>query len=214
MTNVTFLTKLSLSTVGVAVIALGIGGTAQAGTFNNSTGLTNPTQTINFNEFPLAEGDQVTNQFSSLGVSFTNLYNTRAYNNSFPNIAGNTLANFINGSINNSFSIKFNNTLTEAAFTLVTNPGISTLTALLNGVVVETFTATTHTSSGNFYGFAGINFNEIVVNAGGVNNAALIDNIQTSKSVPEPASLIGILGLGAFGITSLCKRKQQAAVKA
>ncbi|MDP5015748.1 MAG: PEP-CTERM sorting domain-containing protein, partial [Dolichospermum sp.] len=33
-------------------------------------------------------------------------------------------------------------------------------------------------------------------------------------SVPEPASLMGILGLGAFGVTSLRKRKQVSAVKA
>ncbi|MEH2002025.1 MAG: DVUA0089 family protein [Nostoc sp.] len=33
-------------------------------------------------------------------------------------------------------------------------------------------------------------------------------------SVPEPASLIGILGLGAFGLTSVRNRKQQVAVKA
>ncbi|WP_375539811.1 PEP-CTERM sorting domain-containing protein [Cylindrospermum sp. FACHB-282] len=38
--------------------------------------------------------------------------------------------------------------------------------------------------------------------------------MQTSKSVPEPASLMGILGLGVFGITSLHKRRQQAAIKA
>jgi hypothetical protein len=33
-----------------------------------------------------------------------------------------------------------------------------------------------------------------------------------SASVPEPASLIGILGLGAFGVTTIRKRK--ATVKA
>ncbi|MBG1265380.1 PEP-CTERM sorting domain-containing protein [Nostoc sp. WHI] len=43
-------------------------------------------------------------------------------------------------------------------------------------------------------------------------NIVVSDN--TTKSVPEPASLIGILGLGAFGITSVRKRKQQPAVKA
>ncbi|MEA5578958.1 DUF1194 domain-containing protein [Anabaena sp. UHCC 0451] len=32
----------------------------------------------------------------------------------------------------------------------------------------------------------------------------------TPTAVPEPASLIGILGLGAFGVTSLRKRKQTA----
>ncbi|MFN6468104.1 MAG: PEP-CTERM sorting domain-containing protein [Nostoc sp. SerVER01] len=36
-----------------------------------------------------------------------------------------------------------------------------------------------------------------------------------TQSVPEPTSIIGLLGLGAFGVTSVCKRKQQqAAVKA
>ncbi|MGM3308257.1 PEP-CTERM sorting domain-containing protein [Anabaena sp. WFMT] len=38
--------------------------------------------------------------------------------------------------------------------------------------------------------------------------------VPTPITVPEPASLIGILGLGAFGVTSLRKRKQQATVKA
>ncbi len=35
-----------------------------------------------------------------------------------------------------------------------------------------------------------------------------------ATSVPEPTSLIGILGLGAFGVTTLRKRKQVSAVKA
>ncbi|MEH2457629.1 DVUA0089 family protein [Nostoc sp.] len=39
-------------------------------------------------------------------------------------------------------------------------------------------------------------------------------SVPKPTSVPEPASLIGILGLGAFGINSVRKRKQQAAVKA
>ncbi|MGM3308259.1 choice-of-anchor L domain-containing protein [Anabaena sp. WFMT] len=38
-------------------------------------------------------------------------------------------------------------------------------------------------------------------------------SVVPPQPVPEPASLIGILGLGAFGVTSLRKRKQ-AAVKA
>ncbi|MEH2359628.1 DVUA0089 family protein [Nostoc sp.] len=37
---------------------------------------------------------------------------------------------------------------------------------------------------------------------------------KKTASVSEPASLMGILGLGAFGINSVRKRKQQAAVKA
>lgn len=39
-----------------------------------------------------------------------------------------------------------------------------------------------------------------------------IGSLEQVKSTPEPASLIGLLGLGAFGVTTLRKRK--AAVKA
>ncbi|AFZ56888.1 PEP-CTERM sorting domain-containing protein [Anabaena cylindrica FACHB-243] len=47
------------------------------------------------------------------------------------------------------------------------------------------------------------------------NNINGLGNITIgSASVPEPASVMGILGLGAFGVTSLRKRKQTAAVKA
>ncbi|MBD2480563.1 PEP-CTERM sorting domain-containing protein [Planktothrix sp. FACHB-1365] len=214
MATSTLMKKLSLATASAALMAMGVGTSAQAASLTNSTGLTNPTQTINFNEVSLGEGEQVTNQFSSLGVSFTNLYNITFYNGYFPNIAGNTLANFSNpygGSIENPFSIKFNTNQTAAAFSMISNPGTSIFTALLNGAVVETFNAVTQ-YSGNFYGFTDILFDEILVNsAQGTNGAALIDNLQTvaaTKSVPEPASTLGLLALGAMGAGSL-KRKQQ-----
>ncbi|MBD2775326.1 PEP-CTERM sorting domain-containing protein [Iningainema tapete] len=39
-----------------------------------------------------------------------------------------------------------------------------------------------------------------------------VDNVKLSSvaAVPEPASMLGILAVGAFGVTSLQKRKQQA----
>jgi hypothetical protein len=39
-------------------------------------------------------------------------------------------------------------------------------------------------------------------------------SVVAPTPVPEPASMLGILGLGAFGVTSLRKRKQATAVKA
>jgi hypothetical protein len=210
----TSLKKISLATIGASVVALGVAGTAKAATLNNTTGLINPSQSITFNELPLAEGEQVTNQFSSLGVTFTNLYNTTLYNGEYHHVAGNSLVNF-RESVNGPFSIKFNTNQSAAAFTLVTNHGISTLTALLNGVVVEKFNADTTTfptDPGNFYGFTDINFDEILITPGGNNTAALIDNIQavaTPKSVPEPASVFSLLALGCIGAASTLKRKQQ-----
>jgi hypothetical protein len=51
-------------------------------------------------------------------------------------------------------------------------------------------------------------------NPGSFPSAAIGEVAFRQVQVPEPASLIGILGLGAFGVTSLRKRKQASAVKA
>ncbi|MBE8990805.1 PEP-CTERM sorting domain-containing protein [Nostoc sp. LEGE 12450] len=47
----------------------------------------------------------------------------------------------------------------------------------------------------------------IVDQAGGSWRGYDIGLLNESKAIPEPTSLIGFLGLGAFGITSLRKRK-------
>ncbi len=92
----------------------------------------------------------------------------------------------------NPFLISFTQSQSQAAFSLVTNPGTSTFDALLNNSVVDTFsTATNTTSSNNFYGFTGVTFDAIRVTAA-LNGIAVIDNIQlgtaTAQSVPEPFS--------------------------
>ncbi|MCC5658295.1 PEP-CTERM sorting domain-containing protein [Nostoc sp. XA010] len=40
------------------------------------------------------------------------------------------------------------------------------------------------------------------------NIGLLLDNVTLTKSVPEPGSIMGLLAFGAFGATSLRKRKQ------
>ncbi|MEA5605456.1 PEP-CTERM sorting domain-containing protein [Nostoc sp. UHCC 0252] len=41
----------------------------------------------------------------------------------------------------------------------------------------------------------------------------MLDNVTYhTTAVPEPTSLIGLLGLGAFGVTSKFKRKQKQQV--
>ncbi|MEH2320896.1 PEP-CTERM sorting domain-containing protein [Nostoc sp.] len=44
---------------------------------------------------------------------------------------------------------------------------------------------------------------------GADNVGLLLDNVTLTKSVPEPGSIMGLLAFGAFGATSLRKRKQQ-----
>ena len=213
MSTSTLVKKLSIA-AGVAVIALGAVGIehADAAMLNNSSGLASPNTTITFDEIVPPAGTVVTTQYSGLGVSFSNLVYA-SQGGGFPHIDNNNLGNF-NGGLNGGlFSIHFLQQQTEAAFAMVTNQGTSTFTALLNGVVAETFTlGTTVFSSNNFYGFTNILFDEIQVTPGGYGSYALIDNIQlgssATESVPEPASVLGLLALGALGAGSARKRQQ------
>jgi hypothetical protein len=157
----------------------------------------------------LTIGTVLTNQYSSLGVTFSGLRFDNTFNSGFPNI---TLPAAVNGApIINPFLIGFTQPQSKAAFSLVTNSGISTFEALLNNSVVESFSAPTDlNSSTNFYGFTGVTFDAIRITAGGIDGInvglAAIDNIQfgtaTAQSVPEPFSTIGTLvgGTAAFRI--------------
>lgn len=203
--------KLCLS---LAVVGMFAGATAaNADPVINNTGITSPAETITFSEVPLAEGTPVTNQFASLGVTFspTLYYDLQA--EFFPT---DFLANFDdNGDTNDPATIFFANDQTAAAFALQTNPGTTTFEALLNGVEVESFTASTDlsflpdlTNASNFYGFSGIVFNEIMVTP---NNeyAFQLDNLQLSNAataVPEPGTL-ALFGVALAGLAVFYRRK-------
>ncbi|MEM1368931.1 MAG: hypothetical protein AAGG02_13135, partial [Cyanobacteria bacterium P01_H01_bin.15] len=95
---------------------------------------------------------------------------------------------------------QFVNTQTEAAFGLVGNsPGTATFTALLNGSVVESFSAGVGVFS-LFYGFTDSLFDEIQVELNlSLNAPSIFDNIQfghtDSPTTPEPAALLSLLAL-------------------
>ena len=60
--------------------------------------------------------------------------------------------------------------------------------------------ATSTILTNDFFGFTGETFNQIQINAGGSNNAFLLDNLESNPAViPEPASL-SLLGIGAVWI--------------
>jgi hypothetical protein len=187
----------------------------EAASIINGFGLNNPTQTITFDEIDFPIGTEITTQYSGLGVTFSNLFVYTEREGSF-NLNDNILSNFditLSGPYG-PFSINFLQQQTAVAFALITNEGISTFTALLNGVVIETFNAETQLElTDNFYGFSGILFDEIQVNPGGSNTAAGIDNLQlsplTSTSVPETSSLLGLLSMGALSIGFCHKRRQK-----
>ena len=159
---------------------------------NSATGLASPATTITFDEHALSVGESVTNQYSDLGVTFTpNLYYSSQ--TGFPNIVGNTITNF-HPEIP-QFSLNFLTTQNAIAFAMVSNSSVWNFTALLGDAVVESFSASVDTSANNFFGFTGINFDQIRITT--PNDYMIIDNLQLSNNstVPEPESL-ALVGLG------------------
>jgi hypothetical protein len=158
-----------LATVPLFTLTLLCGpGSAHATPIISSpTGLLAPTTSLTFDEVVLPIFASVTNQYQSFGVTFSpNLYYADQLN--LPNVSGGQIGNFSccvgPGIIVNPFSINFVGDVTASAFAMVTYPGISTFTALLAGIPIESFSvATTFTSSSDFYGFEGITFDQITV---------------------------------------------------
>lgn len=167
---------------------------------SSSTGLASPDQLIAFDEVGgLTGGDVVTNQFAGLGVTFSpNLFFITQFSPR-DNFTTPALANFGSAPID-PFSILFENDVTDASFAFSSNQGTAVFTALLNGVIQETFASSDASFPPLYYGFTGIVFDEIRVDVNG-NSFALIDNLAYNiAEIPLPAALplflAGIAGLG------------------
>jgi len=197
---------LLLTAAGFVATAL----QCQAAFLANSTGILSPVSTVTFSEVGLATDTPVTNHFAAFGVTFSPnlLYNPQPF--AAPNQSQPQLGNYSQTSgtpANTVFLINFTSTQTDAAFSMITNPGASGFEALLAGVVVDSGSAPTDfTSASNFFGFTGVTFDAIRVTPATDNNAALIDNIQLgtdappSVATPLPATaLLAVFGGLAFG---------------
>ena len=155
------------------------------------SGLSSPTRTITFSEVRVPTGTVVTTQFAPSGVTFGSRSSTEGLYLTTAGHPGQGLQNYFPDTYN-PFAIKFAQPVTAAAFEMVTNGHTDTFTALLRGVVVESFT---HKTGGwAFYGFTGIVFDEIRVHVGQgqhTNDHMRLDNVQIGAAAPAPtASLI------------------------
>jgi hypothetical protein len=219
MNKTSFLTQekifrtVSVFSVAVLLLFAALIKTAGATPIINNIGIDNPELTITFSEFTFPTGTAITDQYSSLGVTFSNelFYNFQPL--FFPK---DFLSNYntMPYALNNPVSIIFGDVQDSAAFALQSNNGHTTFTALLEGSYVESFDALTDLSylpdlknASNFYGFEGIFFDEIKIESFSLAKAFQIDNIQLSAApIPEPTTLL-LLCTGLIGLTALGRKK-------
>jgi hypothetical protein len=188
---------------------------ATAAIINGSaTGLSSPLTTITFDEVVLSQYTPVTNQFAAFGVSFSPAmyYSPQA---GYPNIVGNDVGNWdASTAAQSSVTLAFTNLQTAAAFALVSNDTSYTLTALLGGSIVESFSTSVGATANDFYGFSGIAFDSIRVTSND-NDFFLIDNVQFGavSAVPEPSTW-AMLILGFAGVGYMAYRRRSPAALA
>lgn len=168
----------------------------------NSTGINGATSTITFSEVKLQPWDIVTDEYAHYGATFSPFAVFRPEDGYYPT---DYIGNFNGhaGATASPLVISFNTAVTGAAFDYISNPGTTLFEALLNGNVVQSFSAQTDSTIGTYYGFDAITFDSIRVTAPG-NNAFEMDNLQL-RAVPEPGTLL-LMGAGLFGILSRKRR--------
>ncbi|MBD2665623.1 PEP-CTERM sorting domain-containing protein [Richelia sinica] len=190
MPTMNFLTRLSLATAGTAVVALSVAETANAAGFSGAYNPNNWTLTNNN-----ADGSvDTTNAPLSITTTGGNngsdsfgqtAYTTIAANNSVVSFDWNYFT--FDGPFYDPFGFIRNGVFTELTDSF--------------GAFSQSGSFSTVVNAGDTFGFA-INTTDNLYDPA----TATISNFHVAV-VPEPASLIGVLGLGAFGVTSLRKRK-------
>jgi hypothetical protein len=211
------MTRLVSFMAFMALLAIGLQVPLYASIQQSATGLVTADNQITFDEIVFSNGTPLTTEYSSLGVEFVpNVYYNSQGPAFFPGIIGNNVGNF--NPVVNPFAIVFSfpDPVSEAAFGFASNPALTTVTALLNGVVVESLTATTTFDNAltGYFTLTGIVFDEIEISVS--TDLALVDNIQFSTEpesgvVPEPMSIVVWASLAAFSATVITRCRGAAA---
>ncbi|MEH1912704.1 DVUA0089 family protein [Nostoc sp.] len=196
MATVNVLTNLSLTTVGAAVIALGVVGSAQAKTY-----------------IEVGDAGKTLKTAQNLPGGIDVIKGTISSKNgadlfSFFWDSGRFKATTVDGASFDTILELFDSSGTLIA---VNDDSKGTEQSTLNEFL-DTGEYLLGISSFANFALSASTYGDILPGFSSGNYSITLN--KKTASVPEPASLMGILGLGAFGINSVRKRKQQAAVKA
>lgn len=204
--------KLSVATAGAVLIALGVGGAAQA-------------TVLTFDDLPLTpaeDGLPISDGYG--GFSWDNFYYLTSstyfiqgtgYQNgtvSAENVAYNAYGEL---AIASSSLFDFNSAYLTGAW----NNGLSiTVEGLKNGLSLYSKTVVVDTTGPTLFDFDYRGVDELRFTSFGGEDAGIeggdgtqfvMDNF-TYQAVPEPTSILGTLALGAFGASRMLKRKKLA----
>ena len=220
--------KLSIATIGTALITLGTFSTAQAGLINfdidasgnpinapsgflDSTALTNlyAPLGVNFSGPVQLSGGSILDQLGNFGVSALSGSNFLAFNRDVFLSDG--------GLPTDPETISFTDLIRD--FSIFASGGFESNTFQLqafdiNNLLLGTDAITTAVGEWGQLSFSSSldNISRVILTGIGGDNAFVYDNLSftpASKSVPESGSVLGLLAFGAYGATSLLKRKQQ-----
>jgi hypothetical protein len=194
---------LNHTLIGIGVAALLVSPATQANFIQNAYGLSDEHSTISFDEHIFPSGTAITNQYADLGVNFAPF----AFYDPYP--GGGYVSDFMPHDGIQPLSLIFEIPQKQVAFNLMTADQVTTsFYAYLGNVLVESASATTVGAFSEFYGFNGIEFDQVYIlttYSGGftINGTGplILDNLQLSN-VPIPASIClfgSVLGwLGFF----------------
>jgi len=200
--------------LGLGMVALALAGAIPASAdqiLGGTSGLSNPSATITFDELGNLQNQAITNQFASYGATFKGF----GWDNATYGQAGAT--GFSGGDLVNGFSpfptgamtISFTSQVTGAAFAALDANGTFLIRAYEGGTLVDSITLLIPGIPGiGYIGFQNDSPFDMITISSATNAPLSIDNLQYTVYTPEPGSLL-MLAIGLMGLAALATRRNR-----